>query len=586
MPTIPNQTSQKKSFMKNSFILMLSLLFVKLSGLAFKLPIVSLITKTGYGYFSSAYNLYTPIYILALSGFPAAVSRMVAAEYTRNNFRNVRLIHKMAFRFFAILGAVGTAFLLLNAGWLTELIRNPNAKYALLVLSPTVFFCCVMSSYRGYFNGLYNQTPNAISQVVEAGTKLLVGVGATMAVMNMGMADFEKTGTVFGTPAESVAAAQEMLYPLAAAGAIFGVSCASIAACTFIILRYKLKGDGITKEQLNNADQTVLSGKTILRQIIRIGIPISLGAAVMQLCTLIDTVSVTRILSDVLQTEEPLIREQFGYGVDILTEQIPNMLWGCYGIALIFYNLVPLAVQSFSTSAIPEVTESFVNKDKQRLGEKIRLTLRMSVLLALPAGVGLIAVAKPVISVFDPSSVKETVPILCIISIAAIFSALCQPVNSILQSIGRYDSPVKVMVAAAGIKLVCNLFLIRIPALNIFGAAVSSILSYGFLFVTLLLLLEKHSGIKIGFLRFFFPTLLSALLCGGAAYGVNTLWSLLLPEASRLVTGLGLLISVLVAVVVYVFAAVFTGTITKNEIFLLPKGKKLAKVLEKLHVLR
>lgn len=572
--------------MRNSFILMLSLLFVKLSGLAFKLPIVSLITKTGYGYFSSAYNLYTPIYVLALSGFPAAVSRMVAAEYSRNNFRNVRMIHKMAFRFFAILGAAGTAFLLFDSGWLTQLIRNPNAKYALIVLAPTVFFCCVMSSYRGYFNGLYNQTPNAISQVVEAATKLVVGVGTTSLVMKLGLSEFERAGTVFGTPASSLQSAQEMLYPYAAAGAIFGVSCASIAACVFIILRYKIKGDGITKEQLDNADQTVMSGKAILRQIIRIGIPISLGAAVMQLCTLIDTVSVTRILSDVLQTNEALIREQFGYGADILTESIPNMLWGCYGIALIFYNLVPLTVQSFSTSAIPEVTESYVHKDYKRLGEKIRLTLRMSVLLGLPAGIGLIAVARPLITVFDPTSVAETVPILCIISVAAIFSALCQPVNSILQSIGKYDVPVKVMVVAAVIKLVSNLLLIRIPALNIFGAAISSILSYGFLFITLLLLLKKHSGIKIGFLRFFFPTLLSALICGASAYGVNVLWGMFFPESSRLVMGIGLIVSVLVAVMIYLFSAILTGAITKNEINLFPKGKKLGKVLEKMHILR
>lgn len=579
-------TSQRKSYMQNSFILMLSLLFVKISGVAFKMPIVALITKVGYGYFSSAYNLYTPIYILALSGFPAAVSRLVAAEYTSNNFRNVRMIHKMAFRFFAILGLCGMAFLLLDAGWLTQLIENPNARYALLVLAPTVFFCCVMSSYRGYFNGLCNQTPNAVSQVLEAATKLVVGVGTTYFVMKTGLNEYEQLGTVFGTPAADLEAANQILYPFAAAGAIFGVSCASIVACTYIILRYKIKGDGITKEQLDNADQTVLSGKTILKRIIRIGIPISLGAAVMQLSTLIDTLSVTRILAGVLQTNEELIRNQFGYGADIAVGEIPNMLWGCYGIALIFYNLVPLAVQSFSTSAIPEVTQSYVQKDRARLGEKIRLTLRLSTLMGLPAGIGLIAVSRPLITAFDPTAVTETVPILCIISIAAIFSALCQPVNSILQSIGKYDVPVKVMAVAATLKLVSNLLLVRIPALNILGAAVSSILSYGFLFITLLVLLQKHSGIKIGFLKIFLRTLPAALVCGGTAYGFNVLWAVIFPEPSRLVLGIGLIFSVLLAVVAYLFSAILTGAITKNEIYLLPKGKKLGKVLEKMRIMR
>lgn len=582
-----NQTqSQKKSFMKNSFILMISLFFVKISGLAFKLPIVSLITKTGYGYFSSAYNLYTPIYILALSGFPAAVSRLVAAEYTVRNYRNVRMIHKMALRFFAVLGLVGTAFLLFDAGWLTQLIKNPNAKYALIALAPTVFFCCVMSSYRGYYNGLSNQTPNAVSQVVEALTKLIVGVGATYFVMRLGMNEFNTAGTVFGMQASSLQEAQEILYPYAAAGAIFGVSCASIVACAFIMLRYKFKGDGITQEELNCDNQTVLSGKAILNKIIRVGIPISLGAAVMQLCSLIDTLSVTRILSDLLKTNEAFIRDQFGYGSDILTERIPNMLWGCYGIALIFYNLVPLTVQSFSTSAIPEVTESYVQSDMPRMAEKIRLTLRMSVLLGLPAGIGIIAVSRPLIAVFDPTSVSETVPILCVISIAAIFSALCQPVNSILQSIGKYSVPVKVMAIAAVIKLVSNLILIRIPALNVLGAAISSILCYGFLFITLLLLLEKYSQIKIGFVKMLLPTLLSSLICGASAYLLIRGWEHLFPNPSRSLLAVGLIVSVVIAVIIYLFSAIFTGAITKNEIILLPKGKKLGKVLEKLHIMR
>jgi len=578
--------SQKKSFMKNSFILMLSLFFVKLSGLAFKLPIVSLITKTGYGYFSSAYNLYTPIYILALSGFPAAVSRLVAAEYARGNYRNVKLIHKMAFRFFAVIGILGTLFLFFDAGMLTQLIKNPNARYALLALSPTVFFCCIMSSYRGYFNGLSNQTPNALSQVVEATAKLVAGVGATYLVMKLGLNEFEASGTVFGATVSSLKDAQEMLYPFAAAGAISGVSFASIAACTFIILRYKLKGDGITKEQIDDADQTVLSGRAILKKIIRIGMPISLGAAVMQLCTLIDTFSVTNLLTSVLKTNEELIRNRFGYGADIAVADIPNMLWGCYGIALIFYNLVPLTVQSFSTSAIPEVTEAYVQCDNEKMGEKIRLTLRMSALLALPAGLGLIAVARPLIAAFDPSSVNETVPILQIIGIAAIFSALCQPVNSILQSIGKYDLPVWVMSIAALIKLVSNLVLIRIPVLNIFGAAISSILSYGFLFFTLLFLLKKCSGVSIGFIKILLPSLLSAVLCAACAYGVNALWAVLFPSASRGILAVGILISVLFAVIIYLFSAIFTGAITKNEIFLLPKGKKLEKRLEKFRIMR
>ena len=572
--------SQRKSFMQNSIVLMLALLFVKISGLLFKLPIVNLIEDIGYGYFQSAYSIYLPVYILALSGFPAAVSRFVAAEYTKGNYLNVRRIHRVSLMFFSVIGLVGTAFLLFGSGLLSSLVHNEGARLSVIALAPTVLFCCIMSCYRGYFNGLSNLYPSSVSQIIEAACKLIIGVGAAYFVMNRGLAEYDAKQTVLGTFFESREAAARFLYQYGAAAAILGVSIGSIIACAYIALWHKLAGDGITDEQLNNANQTVLSSKHILKNIVKIGIPISLGAGVMQLCSLIDNFTIIGALGRLLESNGEFLRSLYNYGENIASADIPNKLWGCFGIAVIFYNLVPLAVQSFSQSAIPEITDAYVSGDRERVNSGIKITLKMSMLLALPVGIGLLSVAEPIITIFNSGSVNEVVPILKLLCIAAIFSALCQPINSILQSIGRYTLPVKIMLIAAAVKLVSNIILINIPSLNVRGAAIGSIIAYGLLFVLLYVFLKKYSGITFGIFKLTWPPLVSAALCGLAAHYSYMLLDNYIPMK------LALVFAVLIAVIVYAFFAILTGAITENEIILLPKGKKLAKTLAKIKRMR
>ena len=565
---------------------MAALFFVKVSGFLFKIVIGRLITKAGNGYFGSAYSIYLPIFTLALSGFPAAVSRLVASENSQGNYRNVRKTYRISLIFFFILGIVGTAFLLFGSGVLTSAIDNPKAKLAVICLAPTVFFCCIMSVYRGYYGGLSNLYPSAVSQIIEAFVKMLVGIGAAAVVMKIGTDEFLSKGTVFGTAFATQDEAMNALYPYGAAGAILGVTAGALVSCLYIFIRFRFKGDGITEEMLNSDRQIVFSDRRILGKILRIGLPISLGAAVMQLSSLIDSFTILAVLKNILPTCETLIRDTYQYASDsVALEDIPNILWGCFSYAVTFYNLVPLTVQSFSQSAIPEVTNAFVSGTKEDLAEKIRFTLKISLIFALPAGAGLIALSGPIIQLIYPSAVIETVPILRLLCFAAVFAALCQPINSVLQSIGKYDAPVFVMLGGAVIKLIANLVLVRNPKLNILGAAISTILCYTFLFFVLLLLLKKFSGIRLGILKMAIKPFVCALLCGGTAYGVYTLLIKLLGSRNLFIAS-SLIISVILAIIVYFGSSLLSGSITKNEIFLLPKGKKLGKVLEKLHILR
>ena len=397
--------------------------------------------------------------------------------------------------------------------------------------------------------------------------------------MHFGMQEFATSGTVFHQAMESAEQAQMALYPFAAAGAIGGVSVGSIFACAFVILRHKIVGDTITAEQLVAAGQTDLRKKTIFKTLIRIGMPIALGAIVMQLSSVIDLATVTRQLGAALQADESYIRGIYGYGAEIAVDQIPNKIWGCYGIALTFFNLIPTIAQPFGLSAMPGITAAYTKHDQAGVRRNVESVMRITLLIVLPCGIGLSVMADPVLSIIYPnqlSMVAVVAPLLNVLAIAAIFAGLCQSVNSMLQSVGKYDLPVKIMAVGALAKLITNFLLVAIPQINIMGAAISTILCYLIIFFGGFIALMRATGAKLSYGKLFGKPLLSALCCGATAYLCFKLLAWL---------GLSLIpvtaISILAAVVVYVVMVFLTGSITKSEIYMLPKGEKIAKTLEK-----
>ncbi len=572
---------KKQSFFKGALILSVAALIVKLLGAVFKIPLANILGGDGMGYFSTAYDLYMPVYVISNAGLPVAIARIVAESVSENRFRDVRRTLKIANTVFLITGTIGFCILFFGAGFFVNTIKNPGAYLAVMAMAPTVFFVCLTSAYKGYYEGLSNMYPTALSQVIEVILKLIFGLGLSMVAYKVGISEFETSGTVFGTAYASFEDAKLRVLQIAAAGAILGVALGACGSFLSVYIRHKKSGDKITEEELS-AKQEVTPTKTILKRIVKIAVPIALGSCVGQITGIIDLWSVLDRLGHAVSLDFSTIQRIYGSAIPAgkALDSIPNYLNGCYkGMAVNLYNLIPTFTVAFGVSALPAITTAWTEKNMASLKENVEAVLRVTMLLVLPAGIGMSFLSHGILNLLygaRPEEVEIAAPLLAILGIAVIFSSTCSPINSMLQAAGRADLPVKIMVGCAAFKLVFNYLTVGVPEINIKGAAVGTLLCYVLIMTISLYFLVKNTKVKLDYKMVFIKPLIAALSCGISARLVYQLLMGALPE--KLCTVFG----IVVGGVVYIVVLVLLRAINEDDIRKMPKGEKLAAIYKRL----
>jgi stage V sporulation protein B len=567
--------------MNSAMILVASTVIVKIIGILYKIPITEIIGLEGYGYFESAYNVYIPIYSIALAGLPVAVSRMVAHYSALGRFRDVRRVQKIAFRLFLITGFLGTALLLAIAyPYAYFLVDTPEILPLLLVIAPAVLICALMSAYRGYYNGLRNMYPSAISEVIEAFIKAGAGIWLAKLVVDRALAEFHANGVVFGQIFTSEKDVIVAAAPKSAMAAIAGVTISTVFSLLFLVLRHRFVGDRISQEELR-ASVRPEKAEHVAKRMLEIATPIVLSSLIFNLTSFIDSTTVLNRLGTVAANNPDIMRSMYAEAYEVYDIQdIKAFLLGAYGIALNFKNLLPTLTMTLGVSAIPVLTEAWTLKQKGTIKRSIESVLRVTMLLALPAGIGMAALAEPIIRLLYNSQevlagLSVSAPTMVAFGLSAFLIASSQPTTSMLQGIGRSDIPLYSTTIGAVLKIAINFVLIAIPEINIFGAVIGSIVCYSVIVLINYVSLIAITKVKVNLLQIFFKPLFCALLCGGAAWASYGLLSRVIhPKLSTL-------IAVAVAMIVYVVALLYTRAITKHEVHMMPMGKKISPLLEK-----
>ena len=581
---------KKQSLLNGALVLVVATAFVEIVGVLYKIPLTELIGTIGRGYTGTAFNLYIPIHNIALAGLPVAISKLVAQSVAEGKFNNVKKIYKIALRMFFVAGTVGTLLVLALAYPYVKSMDAMASLPSIIMIAPAVFVCCVMATYRGYYSGLRNQTPTALSQMCEVVGKLAFGLGLAFVVQRYGMHCFENGMPVYGTQCATVEEAVMALTPYASAASIFGVTMGAVSSLLFLVLRHKIVGDKITKEELESSPAAD-TGKNIAKMMLTIAIPVVVSTLVMNLTNLIDSWSIQARLQYAVDSGRSIIEAMFQEAMALAPEmdnvQLKSYLYGAYEIALDFRNLVPTITTTLGMSAIPVLAEAWTLKNKLMIRSSIESVMRVAMLISLPAGIGMAILSEDLLNIMYgvSDSITISATVMALYGCFTFIMAAAQPLINMLQAIGRADVPMKAVGFAAVAKVVVNFILVGIPGMNILGAIVGTFCFYIITVSYNLNALIKETGVNLNYKSVFFKPLLCALMCGTGAWAVSGICRNVFPSfelGSRIsASTVSAVIGIVAAVIIYVLALLFTKSIVRDDVKMLPKGEKICKILEK-----
>ena len=585
------ETRKKQNLLTGAGVLAIATILVKLIGAVYKIPLVSLMSTEGYAYFTGAYAVYNPLYAISMAGLPIAVSKLVSQNVQAGRMRDAQNIFRVSRRLFLTVGAVGTVLLLSIAVPYSVVVGSPMNYISILVVAPCILFCCQMSSFRGYYEGLKNMTPTGVSQVIEAMIKLVVGLAATYVFFNRCEAYYEANNVdgaihFLGVDVRNHAQFLAVIYPYSAAVAIFGVTLGSMVGLLYLFLHYKRKGFGFTREELVNSPPPQ-SDRTIRNQIIRIAAPVALTSIILNLSNMIDDFTIRTRLRHAVEIGLGTIKSMYGesfLAAGTLDSSIKEYLYGAHGSVLNLKNLIPTITLTLGISAIPVLSAAWQRKDHREIKTTIESALRICMMVALPAGFGMAALAKPILLLLYSKqwhAVPIMAPILIMYGLFMFLFSTTSPITNMLQAVGRMDVPVKSIAIGSVLKVAMNYILIGNPRININGAPISTAVMYAVMIAINLTMLLRVTKAKINFVSVFLKPFIAAAVCGGTAWGSYYALTHLLSLNAKLST----IAAIVVGGGFYVVVLLFTKGIAKDDVEMLPKGEKIAKALAKFKLL-
>ena len=578
------------NFLHGALILTGGMVLVKLIGAMFKIPLNYTIGEYGMGLFNVAYHFYGPVFSLATAGFPVAVSRMVSENRSLGRWNDVKAVRQTALPLFLCFGGAGMVLLTLLAPVYCRAVSGSQGAWLyslppMLALAPAILFACVGAVYRGYFEGLRNMTPTACSEVVEALIKLILGLALSRWVVESCTREYAARGTVFSFVPPNADEAALLTLSLAAAGAVLGVTAGSLGALLFLLLRHRVFGDGVTEEHYTAAPPA-REKRVTRRRLVRICVPIALGSITANVAGLIDSTFLQNRIAAVLETSaQRLLAPYSGMIPEIYLknpETLPTFLYGCYTLAMTVYLLVPALTQPIGISALPAVTEAFSKGERAELSKRCASVCRVTALFCFPAGIGISALATPIVHLLYGAGESSPIVsgVLSLLGLASLTAALCTPLSSMLQAVGRADLPVKLLLFGMTIKLLLNWLLCGVPEINLYGAAVGTFFCYLFLAAAQFYFLKKECGMSLSGAKLFLKPLICALVCGAGAQVAFAALNILFPPERKFEI-IALFASILFGGVLYVISLFLTATVEENDLKMLPGGQKITKTLEK-----
>ena len=588
--------AKPNTFFGGAAILAMGILVVKVIGLFYKIPLVNIIGSEGSADFNNAYNIYSVLLTISTAGLPVAVSKMVSEANALGRQNQVHKVFRLSLAAFLTLGVVSFLIMYFGSEQLAGMMHDSLAAAGIRALAPAVICVGCLSAFRGYAQGHGNMTPTAVSQILEALCKLVIGLGLAYWLVRAGQPSH-----------------------VAAAGAITGVTVGTILALAYMIFNFVSTRMREEKDTQDAPD----SARRILSTLMKIAIPITISSSMVGIVTVIDSALVQGQIQKVLISDPdswalyqqvvdfvPLeaardawqqavssgaaaeaVSQLYG-AVELAAENISRSLYGNYSGALTIYNLPLSLMAAITASVIAAVSAALARRDRRGAARITGSALRITALLAFPMGVGLFVLGTPIIRLIFPElDASVAGPLLSTLGIASIFVCLMLVCNSVLQAHGFINLPVVIMALGGVVKIVTNYNLVAVPTIGISGAPVGNVLCFGLCMVLDLVVIARVIHGRPDYLPLLAKPAAAAGVMGLGAWAVYGLLSKLLSyeevtqagetiqTLGRTGNGIAVMGAILIAVIIYAVLVVALRAISREDLSLMPKGDKIAKIL-------
>lgn len=530
---------KKQSFIKGAAILAAAGLITKIIGAIYRIPLGRIVGSEVMGYSQTGYEVYVWALTISAYAIPIAISKLISEKVEIGRKEEAHRIFKVALLFTASLGLILSLLLFKYADVLANLFRNPGAYLAIVCIAPSIFIFSITGTLRGYFQGMQNMIPSAVSQITEQSGRVIFGF--ILAIMLIPYGSQQTAG-----------------------GANAGTAIGGVISIITLLYFYK-KNKDIFRGSNNTLRRERESTFSILKKILIISIPITIGGSIMPIMNLLDTfIVMDRLLAA-------------GYS----RETAVSMYGQLKAMAGSFVNLPQVLTISLAASLVPAIAESMAKKDHESVAKKTELSIRISLIVGLPAAMGLFILADPIMTMMYPGESKTLGIAMAYLAPAIIFLTLVQTLTAVLQGMGKERIPVVNLFIGAIVKVIVSYTLTSIPYINVRGAAIGTVAGYSVAAILNMIYIIKYQGHALTYVKAFFKPAIATLAMMIVAYVVyNT--SIIILSSNSLAT----LLSITLAVLVYGVVLILIKGITTEELQMAPGGGRLSNVLKKKGLLK
>lgn len=569
-----NKSSKKDNFLLQAGILAAAGLISRVIGLLYRSPLAAVIGDLGSGYYQAAHSIYTIVLLISSYSIPSAVSKVIAQKLAVKEYRNAHRVFCCSVGYVLVIGGIASLFLFFGAGLFVE----GNAVPVLRVFAPTVFLYGLLGVLRGYFQAHKSMMQTSVSQILEQIANAVVAI--VMAVLLIRIFAGEGSaavtageeiksnpalyGIVLGVADAGIRATQGMRRAMyGAMGSAIGTGVGVFVGLLFMAGIYWLNR-GLFQKRIER-DKTIGtdSYKDISRVIVRVVTPFILSTAAYNLSTALNSMVYLRLYRAVREIDEATAYANYGV----------------FSYKAVTISNIPVAFASAMASAmIPSVAQLAAQKNFGEARRKIGLAVKSTMLISIPSAAGLFALARPIVQLLfpQPESLALASRVLMALAVSVVFFSLSTLSSSILQGIGKVNTPIYNAVIALAVQTGVLTALLIFTDLDLYALVIANIVYSGIMCILNQWAVRKAVDYRQEMLRTFAVPAVSAVLMGGMAWAVYELFYMI--TSSNIMS---LIPAIGIAVCVYFAALLIFRGVSEGELRSLPKGYLIVKLAKK-----